>query len=71
MENKKYDIYVARDKKGTIAMFDVEPVLDPDSYEWISVNGKFKELDVHEYIQVTFENSPMKFTVDCEIENIK
>lgn len=68
MKNKEYEIYVARDKKGTIAMFDVEPVLDPDSLEWISVNGKFKELDFREYIQVTFENSPMKFTVDCEID---
>ena len=68
MKNKEYEFYVARDKKGTIAMFDVEPVLDPDSLEWISVNGKFKELDFREYIQVTFENSPMKFTIDCEIE---
>lgn len=68
MKNKEYDIYVARDKKGTIAMFDVEPVLDPDSLEWISVNGKFKELDFREYIQVTFENSPMKFTIDSEID---
>ena len=68
MKTKEYEFYVARDKNGAVTMFDVEPILDTDSSEWISSNGQFKELDPREYIQVTFENSPMKFTVDYEMD---
>lgn len=68
MKNKEYEFYVARDKNDTLAMYDVEPILDPDSSEWISANGKFREIDSHEYSQVTFENSPMKFTIVCDLE---
>lgn len=68
MKNKEYEFYVARDKNGAVTMFDIEPILDSDSSEWISANGQFKELDSREYIQVTFENSPMRFTIDYEMD---
>lgn len=59
----KRTIYVARDKNGTLAIFNLKPILDPDSGEWIAKDGKFTEIDNREYRYVTFENSPVEYSI--------
>lgn len=56
------ELWIARDKDGTLWLFSEKPVLDKD-YWWYNdsdCEGGLGELDSYCFPEVTFENSPQK-----------
>lgn len=61
MEN---GVWIARDKNGTLAIFEDEPILFND--EWFNsrpFEGNFSCIDNVMFPEITFENSPKQLII--------
>lgn len=57
-------VWIARDKNGSLAIFDSEPILDDN--EWFSSEpfaGEYSCINNEMFPEVTFENSPKQLII--------
>ena len=50
-------LWIARDKSGFLYLHDKKPTLDGEY--WVS-NGSWSSIDIEQFPEVTFENSPQE-----------
>lgn len=61
MEN---DVWIARDKDGTLAMFENKPILDVDNAWYCGDADKdFSIINRDMFPEITFENSPKQLII--------
>lgn len=57
-------VWIARDKNGTLAIFENKPVLDYDNAWYCEyTDEKFNTIDRKLFPEITFENSPKQLII--------
>lgn len=57
-------VWIARDKNGTLAIFENKPILDYDNAWYCEyIDEKFNTIDSELFPEVTFENSPKQLII--------
>lgn len=61
MEN---GVWIARDKNGTLAIFENKPILDYDNAWYCEhIDEKFSTINHEMFPEITFENSPKQLII--------
>ena len=58
----KTKIWIARDKCGTLSLFEDKPELDEDVFTSYSLSGRIL-LNKDSHSEITFENSPQQIEI--------
>lgn len=60
----KNSVWIARDKNGTLAIFENKPILDIDDAWYCKNDGDdFSIVNKNMFPEVTFENSPKRLII--------
>lgn len=64
MEAKTYNLWIARDKDGSLFIYDKEPQLHKETKSFDSIDSEiFEEISGGLFQEVTFENSPRQIEI--------
>lgn len=64
-------MFIARDKDGSLWLYDREPRLSPHGKYWPDLETRYMHLKGGLFNNITFDDGPVKVKIEIATENIK